>query len=492
MSSVAFADGAGDSSALPMEDRPKLVASQSAPAIILDQRAALAEAMQLACDAALAGDLDAVRARLQAAAPLEGYSVNAKGTRSRTPLYQSCLGRNPEVVLWLLEQGAQDEVEGCGYVAICATGKGTEESTDSGERTSAIMRRFGFAGKKKKVKQKKQKKNTPPMPKQKKKGNKGKKQQAKGGGGDGHSPAEMLKRAVAAAEAGDSGPLLTKGGGKHGELPIHHAARTGNTTALAALLAADCAKEQLLSGGKGGRLPAHFAVLSKDVPSLKAMIAAGGAEQLLQPDGAGLIPLQLAMSSSSTEVTMVLLGAGQEMASAAAQCLVAGEGGGLPLHHAATMGDEQLLSAMLGCGEAEQQSLSRDAEGRLPVHNVLRRASHVGGAARVPSITRCVASLVDAAGAEQLGVRDGAGLLALDYALVTLSEAEANARVEVEEAEASHSEYISEAEEAHKLALSGKYTRDPHRNFSSRDVEREIAVVIAALEEAHAAVLAGV
>ena len=64
---------------------------------------ALAEAMQLACDAALAGDLDAVKTHLTAASHLEGYSINAKGIRSRTPLYQSCLGRNPEVALWLLE-----------------------------------------------------------------------------------------------------------------------------------------------------------------------------------------------------------------------------------------------------------------------------------------------------------------------------------------------------------------------------------------------------
>lgn len=36
------------------------------------------------CDAALAGDLDSVKAKLQEASRLEGYSMNAKGTRSRT------------------------------------------------------------------------------------------------------------------------------------------------------------------------------------------------------------------------------------------------------------------------------------------------------------------------------------------------------------------------------------------------------------------------
>jgi hypothetical protein len=322
---------------------------------------ALAEAMQLACDAALAGDLDAVKTHLTAASHLEGYSINAKGIRSRTPLYQSCLGRNPEVALWLLEQGAQDEKEGCGYVAICATGKGGEDSADNGERTAAIMRRFGFAGKPKKVKKKKQKKNTPPMEKQKKKKkNKGNKQADGGGGGgeagggDGRSkqrakpagPAELLELAVAAAAAGDTAPLLAKGNGKHAELPIHHAARTSNASALAALLATDCAKEQLLSAfrtirllrpqllavlapsvlrpcpasdvtacraalvsgaGRGGKLPAHYAVERKDVASLQLMITVGGAEQLLQPDSNGRIPLQYALSGSSAEVPLALL-----------------------------------------------------------------------------------------------------------------------------------------------------------------------------------------
>ncbi len=171
------------------------------------------------------------------------YSINAKGTRSRTPLYQSCLGRNPEIALWLLEQGAQDEPEGCGYVAICATGKGTEDSTDPGERTAAIMRRFGFAGKPKKVKQKKQKKK-PPQPTKKSKGD----HNVGGSPKKRVTPSKLLELAVAAAAAGDTSPLLTRGGkGQNAELPIHHAARTRNVDALTVLLATDCAKEQLLS-----------------------------------------------------------------------------------------------------------------------------------------------------------------------------------------------------------------------------------------------------
>ena len=132
---------------------------------------------------------------------------------------------------------------------------------------------------------------------------------------------------------------------------------------------------------------------------------------------------------------------------------MSGENGQVPLHHAAAMGDEQLLSALLSCGSAEQQSLSADKDGRLPMHHALRRACHAGGAARVPSIKRCVAALVDAAGASQLGVRDESGLLALDYVLAALADAEATARAELEEAEQTNSAWLKDIESSHKAAL---------------------------------------
>ena len=152
-------------------------------------------------------------------------------------------------------------------------------------------------------------------------------------------------------------------------------------------------------------------------------------------------------------------------AGTAEQCLVTGENGELPLHHAAAMGNEQLLSALLSRGYAEQQSLTADNEGRLPVHTALRRASHTGGATRVSSIKRCVGALVDAAGASQLGVRDSAGCLAMDYVLAALTEAEASARAELEKAEQENSTWVRELESNHKEALT-------------------------ALEEAHSAALA--
>ena len=105
--------------------------------------------MDVACEAAIQGDLSALQAALQDASSIEGYSINAKGNRCRTPLYQGCLGRQPLVVQWLLEQGATDD-DGGAYICICATGRGGEGHPDPGERTAAVMRRFGFPVKKKK------------------------------------------------------------------------------------------------------------------------------------------------------------------------------------------------------------------------------------------------------------------------------------------------------------------------------------------------------
>ena len=120
-----------------------LLLRPAAPMARALQRLALAEAMDPACDGALRGDLAAVQQHLQAASKLEGYSINAKGSRARTPLYQACLGKSPEVAEWLLAQGAVDD-DGSAYICICATG--AERSADPGERTAAIMRRYGFSG----------------------------------------------------------------------------------------------------------------------------------------------------------------------------------------------------------------------------------------------------------------------------------------------------------------------------------------------------------
>jgi ankyrin repeat protein len=62
--------------------------------------------METACQAAMRGELDALQAALKVAEEQPGYTINAKGTSARTPLYQACLGRRPEIVEYLLKAGA--------------------------------------------------------------------------------------------------------------------------------------------------------------------------------------------------------------------------------------------------------------------------------------------------------------------------------------------------------------------------------------------------
>ena len=140
-------------------------------------------------------------------------------------------------------------------------------------------------------------------------------------------------------------------------------------------------------------------------------------------------------------------------AGAAEQCLIAAENGRIPLHHAANIGDEQLMSSLLSHGNAEQQALTADKKGSLPIHSALRRASHTSDAARVASIKQCVSMLVEAAGASQLGVRDSDGCLAVDYVLAALAEAEESARAELEQAEEQNSSWIRDLETNHQQAM---------------------------------------
>ena len=58
------------------------------------------ELMEDACRAGMAGDLEKVKAALGTAQEAYGsaYSVDGAGRGGRSPLYQACLGRQPEVV----------------------------------------------------------------------------------------------------------------------------------------------------------------------------------------------------------------------------------------------------------------------------------------------------------------------------------------------------------------------------------------------------------
>jgi hypothetical protein len=66
--------------------------------------ATLAEAMEEACKCSMGGDLLGLQVALNHARTFDGFAMNAQGTQARTPLYQACLCRQPEVVRWLLEQ----------------------------------------------------------------------------------------------------------------------------------------------------------------------------------------------------------------------------------------------------------------------------------------------------------------------------------------------------------------------------------------------------
>ena len=184
----------------------------------MGHNAALQTVMDTACEAAIQGDLSALKLAVAAACQLDGYTINSVGSRCRTPLYQACLGRQPEAVRWLLEQGA-DDFDGGAYICICAAGRGDENHPDPGERTAAIMRLHGFPRKKKKkvslapppvceicvvterlLVRPWQKKKQPAEnePKRKAKGKGGIKIKKKGSAAK-QSPADLLQAALAAA-----------------------------------------------------------------------------------------------------------------------------------------------------------------------------------------------------------------------------------------------------------------------------------------------------
>ena len=100
------------------------------------------ELMEDACRASMAGDLEKVKAALGTAQEAYGsaYSVDGAGRGGRSPLYQACLGRQPEVVSYLLSQGAADP-SGDAYISICAAGNGSPASLDPAERAAALRAR---------------------------------------------------------------------------------------------------------------------------------------------------------------------------------------------------------------------------------------------------------------------------------------------------------------------------------------------------------------
>jgi hypothetical protein len=112
--------------------------------------ATVREAMEEACLAAQADDLPRVQRAIEAAERLSPDEqtpsvINTLGRDDRSPLYKACHAKAYSVVKWLLEQGAKDTDGNIdAYNGICAVGREDEDSEDTGERTAAVMRRFGY------------------------------------------------------------------------------------------------------------------------------------------------------------------------------------------------------------------------------------------------------------------------------------------------------------------------------------------------------------
>jgi hypothetical protein len=363
----------------------------TAPAAEQEQR--MRALTDSACSAAMAGDLSALQGAIAQARELGGplFAIDGEGSRGRSPLYQACLGRQPEAARWLLEQGAVDTASGDAYLAICAAGRGGVEDANPGERTAAIMREFGFTGKKQK-KKKKQKQGGSPK------------------AGKGIRPAQQMDAALVAASKGDFAPLLARGGAKgskQSELPLHFAAKTKNAEAVRQLLVAEV-EGQLLSPGKQGRTPLHYAVQSRDATTVEALLQQEGqastaateepqhgggrglrrqhsGEALLRADERGKLPLHYALEQQEGKgvpVALALLKAAGQEKKAAGKLLMAAmdpKSGELPLHCAARAGRGELVEAMLRAAEAGappqlrvQQLMAADAQGSLPLHHAVR------------------------------------------------------------------------------------------------------------------------
>lgn len=457
-------------------------------------------AMDSACQAAMAGNLPALQEAFKMAQVLPGFTVNSKGSRGRTPLYQGCLGRQPHVVKWLLEQGAADNETGDAYICICAAGRGTIDDPNPAEKTAALMRQYGFNGKKKNSKGRAKRKGKGCATPRKVK------------------PADTMASALSALASGNSSHLLKKSPGKNGELPIHFAAKTKNVGAVRKMLSVGDAatqKQLLTPGGKTGKLPLHYAVCSRDRATVEALLAGSTgsevqyAEQLLQTDKLGNIPIHYALRSGRTEVALALLGAQNKVSAEAVpvaqkQLLVPDKDSGeLPLHTAAQSDDDQLVQAILHLGEESdttvpmplqaKQLQSADNSGSLPIHHAIRRRRrptiHALNKAERQTLPRMLPEL----NLSQWSVVDHKGCLPVDYALEQIDKAERNADELLaqcsakDEAQEVAVTKLQELEDSFKGQVSAM--RDHHREqISTKDVEviNAIACGIAAAAAVYA------
>ena len=341
--------------------------------------------MEDACRASMAGELERVKQALGTAQTHSAYTgVDGHGHGGRSPLYQACLGRQPEVVSYLLKQGAVDRT-GDAYISICAAGNGSVASEDPAERTAALMREAGFVGSPLKAK----KKGGERLRKVAKEKNK-------------VTPRMQVQAALQGVlDTGDASGLMAPTIG--GELPIHFAAKSGDGESVRQLLqAADGAArtEQLLRGGKGERLPLHYACLAKKPAIIAVLIGDNAAqsggdgacapelveEQLTCQDSDHKLPLHLALQSADmpTIDALVRCGSGEHL------CHPNPSTHEFPVHSAIKVGcagEKVLLDAMVGVGgeglllhqvrHAAAEALDRQTSSLCLNRSILWRPCHL-------------------------------------------------------------------------------------------------------------------
>jgi hypothetical protein len=340
---------------------------------------------------------------------LSGVPVRRPGAAALTPVAYGLAGAT--------------DATGDAYIAICSTGDTSATPTDRAERAALLMREHGFSGSPMKARSKKQAK------KQKKVaaaaaaeigGSKG------GGKQKAPPPTQQVQAVLKSLESGDAAPTLERS--VKGELAIHFATKSKNTTAVLELLRAKSASEQLLTEGHQKLLPIHYAAKTRNTKAIQAMFEAGGEEQLRRATSQKMLPLHLALDAGHLPTVEALVRTGSVEPQLTSRHPLTGA---YPVHWICATrssqgdgddgggggggGDDarlELLSRLVE-GGGKGLLLQRDATDSLPIHLAVR--------GRDEALVRKLAEL---GGGAQFVEKDGAGRLAVELALGMLREAE--------------------------------------------------------------------
>ena len=168
--------------------------------------------------------------------------------------------------------------------------------------------------------------------------------------GRGHAPvvAALLHQGAAGAAADDKGATA-----------LHHAARSGSTDVIRAVLGSAPLSLAARTAGDGA-LPIHFAARSGSAPAVQALLSAGTAAAAATNNS--MLPLHYAAASASASVVQLLLQAGGEATATAAD-----KAGRTPLHMAvvgsAQSGADAVVLLLLKAGAS---ATTKDGRGASP------------------------------------------------------------------------------------------------------------------------------